>query len=462
MIDRLDIAERSQTGPKRDEMDWNMGLFSAMTALAQEYEIRVPDEVGWFNDDDALGDRLFEAGLAFLVEQGVYCLTTGRVVQFTRQEVLDAIQAAPRVVTVGSGEDRRTLGRCEVEGDAPLGCCPGLHAPFDVETGPLVAEEMAALPRADFVEGFNFMSVDGHDIHGLPMEAYATRRQVAYMRQAVARAGRPDMAVVLYPLNTRIGALLPALDAATGLRPGDGMALSVLPDAKIEHDMLAAAIVADEYGLFAVGASFGIVGGFCGGVEGALIEAIVKPLVAYLVYGDTLNCVGVEDSSAAKGNRGLQPVAWARSLVAQALAAHTPLVTMALGFSRFGPGTEGNLIELAIRAIEAQINGGHLYVVRHSRAQLNAGQTPLEARWVIEVADATRRAGLDRAGAGRICRALHQRLGDPEPGHPIAALYDLAAHRPLPPYERLYRALRDDLGAMGLTFADQAPGKAPP
>ena len=85
---------------------------------------------------------------------------------------------------------------------------------------------------------------------------------------------------------------------------------------------------------------------------------------------------------------------------------------------------------------------------------MNAGQTPLEAEWMVEVADATLRAGLRREGAGRICRALAQRLvgREPEPGHTIAECYDLLHHRPFPAYDRIYRQLKDDLSTLGLDF----------
>ena len=287
------------------------------------------------------------------------------------------------------------------------------------------------------------------------MEAYAARRQMDYMRAGIRKANRPGLAIVLYPINTRVGALLAALDPDYGLRRTDGMLLSVLPDLKMEQDLLTAAIVGHDYGLFTLSGSFSLVGGFCGGIEGAIVEGVAKPIAAMLVYRDYINYVGVEHSRGVSIQEiAFQPVSWARSLVFQALNTYTNTVSMAWIIPTAGPGTETNLIEIAIRSIEAQINGGNLYAVRHSRAQMNAGQTPLEADWMVEVADATLRAGLDRAGAGRVCRALNEKLRGrkPEPGHTIEQCYDLVHRRPLPEYDRLYRALKDELAHMGLDF----------
>ena len=455
MLSLLDIAERTQTGPKVTEMDWDMGLFYAMRELAKRYDIRAPDDIHWFNADDDLVARAFQAGADFLSEVGVYCLTTGRVVKFTRDEVLTAIREAPDRVEMGEGGDRRVFKQHRVEGDGPLNVCPGHHAPFTVDLAPLVVESFARMPRADFVEGFNFTAVDGREVFGLPMEAYAVRRQMEYMRAGIRKANRPGMAIVLYPINTRIGALLAALDPNYGLRRTDGMLLSVLPDLKMEHDLLTAAIVGHDYGLFTLSGSFSLVGGFCGGLEGAIIEGVAKPIAAMLVYRDYINYIGVEHSRGVSLQEIVfQPVSWARSLVFQALNGHTNTVSMAWIISTSGPGTETNLIEVAIRSIEAQINGGNLYAIRHSRAKMNAGQTPLEAEWMVEVADATLRSGLDREGAGRICQALVGKLEGrkPEPGQTINECYDLVHHRPLPEYQRIYLGLKEELCRFGLDF----------
>jgi len=452
----LDIAQRTQTGPKMSEMDWDMAFFRQVTDLAKRYDIRVPAEADWFSTDAGLDERAFQAGVDLIVEVGMYCITTERVIRFSRDEVLTAIQEAPTRITMGEGSERTEFRQHQVEGNEPLEVFPGHHAPFSTDIGPRVVESMARVPRTAFLEGFNFTSVDGREIHGLPMEAHATRRQMEYMRAGIRAAARPGLAIVLYPINTRAGALLAAIDPDVGLRRTDGMLLSILPDLKMEHDLLTAVIVGHDYGLFTLSSSFGLVGGFCGGFDGAIIEGVAKPLGAMLVYGDYINCVGVEDSRGVSlQSVAFQPTSWARSVVFQALNGHTHTIGMSLLFAASGPGTESNLIETAIRSIEAQINGGNLYVVRHSRAQMNAGQTPFEAEWAVEVADATLRAGLDRVAAGRICRALEERIRGhrPEPGRSITECYDLAHRRPMPEYYDLYLRLKEDLGGLGLRFA---------
>src|SRR3989304_5598878 len=107
MLSLLDIAERIQKGPKMDENSWNMGLFHKMNELTQKYELFYPKDSPVFNTDDKIVDRAFRAALDFMVEKGVYCLSTGRVIQFTEPEILSTIKGIPKEVTVGEGKDAR-------------------------------------------------------------------------------------------------------------------------------------------------------------------------------------------------------------------------------------------------------------------------------------------------------------------------------------------------------------------
>ena len=458
MLSLLEIAERSQKGPKVDEKTWDLGLFAKMTELVRKYQIRVPKEPyhSWFCQDDALVERAFQAAVDFLVEKGVYCITTGRVIQFSREEVIEAIEAAPREVAMGEGRDRRIFRQQSIEGRGPLGFCPGHHSPFTEDLGSLVVKNFAQIDRTDFVEGFNFPAVDGREIFGLPLEAYAARREIAWMREGVRKAGRPGLAIVLYPINTRAAALLAPIDPVGGLRPTDGVLLSILPDVKIEHDLLTAAIVYEDYGCFRLSGSFAMAGGFCGGVEGAIVEGIVKPLAAMLCYHDYISYVGVEHIQTLSALKILlQPFAFARSVVAQALNTRTHTICMAWIIPTSGPCTENSLFEVAMRCVEAPINGANLYAPRHSRARINAGQTPLEAEWMLEVSDAAIRAGLNHDSAGEILWRIAEKLGgrQPEPGLPIQECYDLVRHEPLPNYRQVYQKVKEELSALGLTFA---------
>ncbi|MCL5026302.1 MAG: monomethylamine:corrinoid methyltransferase [Chloroflexi bacterium] len=458
MISLLDIAERTQKGPKMEEKVWDLGLFAKMRELIRKYELTCPRDGSFFNLDDALADRAFHASVDFLAEQGVYCITTNRVVKFDREEVLQGIREMPSEVLMGQGRDVRMFKQRRIEEHEALNHVPGHHAPFSEQMAPLAVKNFAMMASCDYVEGFNFKVIDGREIYGMPIESYAARRQVAWLREGVRKAGRPGLGIAFYPITTRASVLVAPMDPDYGLRRTDGLLLSVLPDVKMEQDMLTAAIVYNDYGAFRIGGGgTAMAGGFCGDVEGAIIEAIVRGIAEWLVYRDQLHGSGLGHVSRAKATT-LTPAPelwWAMSVVAQALARNTNMVLYNGGYSFSGPGTEGVLLERALQSIKVPVNGTNLMFPRHTRAQVDAAQTPFEAEWDWEVATAVMRGRFTRADADEAARRVARLLEGrpPEPAQDVRECYDWVHHRPAPAYNEKYLRVKEHVAACGLPFA---------
>lgn len=455
MIDLIEVAERARSGPRLSEKEWNMALFRKMEALVDEYDLGRGGGEEFINTDDSLADDAFGAAIDFVLDMGAYCITTNRVIRFEEDEVRRAIGEVPRQVRMGEGKDVRIFGQGKVDGSDPLNIVPGHHAPFTTDLAPLVVKNFAQIARADFIEGFNFSTIEGREVYGMPMEAYAAKRELGMMREGVRMAGRPGMAVVLYPISTRASSLIAPIDPEGGLRRTDGVLLSVLPDVKVEYDLLTAAIVSSDYGFFGVNGSFGMAGGFCGGPEGAMIEGIVKPIIGSMVYYDSIHYTGVEHLASIQGERiVLGRVNWARSVVYQALNRNSNTIYMEWNITCSELCTPMCLQESAMRSIEAAVNGANLYAPRVSRPRMNAGQTPLEAEWMVEVSDATLKAGLRREEAGEILRKMAEILKDrtPAKGKTIQECYDLVKHKPSEEYQAIYRKVKQELAELGLEF----------
>jgi hypothetical protein len=461
MLSLLDIAERIQKGPKVDENNWNMGLFAKMDELAKKYELGYPDDGSFFNMDDGVADRAFQAAIDFLTENGAYCVSTGRVIQFTRSEILSTIEAIPAELTVGRGSDTRVLRKRRLEEKEAINHCPGHHAPWSEEFAPWVVKNFAQIPSADYLEGFMFADVDGREIHGVPMEAYAARREAAWLREGIRKAGRPGMAIAYYPINTRAAALLAPLDEECGIRSTDGILLSVLPDVKVEQDYIAAAIVYEERGCFRVnGGGAGFVGGFAGGLEGAIIEGVVKPLVGFLIYRDNITYAGVGAMRATRGGEimGVNPRGcWATSVVCQALNRNTNFIYFGGGAGTGGDpgsGTETRLWSLLGHAA-TPVNGGSVGIARVWRATMDASQTPLEAIFGHEIATAGMRSGFDRGSMSDFLRKLDEKIRGKvtEPTLHISQCWDLVRAEPLPEYRDAYARIKEEASGLGLSFS---------
>lgn len=454
MLSLLDIDERMRRGPKVDQKNWDMGLFRKMNELTAKYHLYYPKDGSFFNIEDTVADNAFRAALDFLVEKGIYCLTTGRVIQLTEQEILNTIKAMPKEFTVGDGKDARVLKQRRLEEKEGLNHCPGLQAPFSQELAPLVVKNFAEIPTADFLDGCNFDKVDGREIMGIPLEVYAARREANWMRQGVAKAGRPGLATVYYPINTRAADMIAPIDREIGFRPSDGVLLSVLPDIKVEQDYLTAAIVWEEYGGFKLnGNGYSWPNGFAGDLGGCLIEAIVQVLSGFIVYRDIACWGGVR---LAAGKDILRPAEmWATSVWSQALHRHTNYIIFFYAGGLSGPGCETHLLEVAFRAAPIPINGGNIHITRQSRARINASQSPLDAEWSYEVAEAVMRSNHTRETASDLLRKISEKLkgrASEVTYNDIREFYDLVRHRPLPAFERAYLKIKDELVSLGLEF----------
>ncbi len=451
MISLLEIAERSQKGPRMAEKEWDINLFKQISSYVEKYSIKY-DGHEFFNTDERILDNVLEGAVNFIAKNGVYCITTGRRIPFGEREILTAIKETPKTVVMGEGKDARVFRQRKIEEDEPLGLCPGHHSPFTNDIIPLAIKNFAQIPRTDFLEGPNFLECNGWEITNSPTEAYASMRQARWLKEGVREAGRPGLSVLYYPIHTRASTMLAGI---MDLGLGDGVLLSVLPDVKVEHDLLTTAIVSEERGNYRVSGSFALAGGFCGGPEGAIFESVLKTIAGILCYHDQIHYVGVEHiRSVSAFEIMMQPLNWARSVVFQTLNTRTNAICMLWSIPSSGPCTEQNLWEHAVRAIEAVVNGGNIYAPRHVRTEPNLGQTPLEVEWLIEVSDSAIRSGYNkREKAGELLkRIINEKLigKSPERGKTIVECYDLVKHQPKKEYKDLYEKVKGELKDMGL------------
>ncbi|MBM3188855.1 MAG: monomethylamine:corrinoid methyltransferase, partial [Chloroflexi bacterium] len=367
-------------------------------------------------------------------------------------------------VVMGEGEDARVFG--EGPSDIPKGRGTGyLHGPFEDEIAVEVVKSYVQALELDFIEGYNFRRLDGREIHGVPMEAAAARRQIARLRQAFEELGRPGMAAILYPLSTADAVLTAAIDPKKGLRPTDGVLLSPLPDAKLDLDMLTAAIVCEDYGARARnGGGYSMAGGYCGDMAGAIIETIAKAIVAWMALRDVFNGGGVGNMLSMRQKRiVVQPiVSWGSSVCSQALAKLNPFwggrgysTSAGIGSSS-GPGSRTHLWEIAMGAIGAGAAGYAASGNRwHIATVMNARHTPYETLFAQQVADATQRAGITEQEIPALMRKLTPRLEamPVEPGRDIRECWDLRRNQPLPWYEELASSVQKELARdFGLAF----------
>ena len=241
MPDLLDFMEQATKGLILSEEDFNMKrLIPNVRKIVREFDIRYTPE-NPVSSDDALADRLFEAAVEFIIRTGVYCDDTHRLIQFQREDILQAIENLPLSASFGEGRNRRSFKARKPEDDTP----PWYH----VGTGIVASSEDVALaqvegygaiPQANSISIPAFNRVRGMQvIGGSPLEIHATINAVGAGRKALTRAGRPGLPILnlISSATTSIGTIA-GTHPNFGLRPSDGWLIDFLAEMKVNFETL--------------------------------------------------------------------------------------------------------------------------------------------------------------------------------------------------------------------------------
>lgn len=452
MLSLLEIAERAYTGPRMGEMEWNMGIFRRMQQLIKDHNLAYSGPELFLEVDDDYVDKVFRAAVDFLSTTGVYCITTNRVIHFEEEEVLDTIKAEPREIIVGEGRDARVVRKRFVEDSNRVNIISGGHVPWRQEDALFTEAAYARVQRGDMVEGFNMSHCDGYEIHGLPIAVHAAKREVEIMREAVRMAGRPGMAISFYPILTSAGSMIAPADPEQGLRRTDGLLLSILPDMKVEADYIAIAINYERYGGYRVNTGWSSnIGGFCGGVEGAMIEAVDKALAAWLVYRVHMQYGGAvysqESLVESRWHPGMEikpteekmvaPL-WPTYVVNRALEQHSNVIRFGLGglLGVGGMGSETDFLSVAKATMINTVMGCNLNCITA------ADPTPYHVEFRAGASDATIRARIKRAEVPELIRRINQATREKLAGKPFAGYGDRRMLAYVD-YEKYYGGMRE-------------------
>lgn len=192
----FDSYIRATTGDRVPEKEWDHKIIpQTASRLKEKYGIKIDKKASIIPTDKKLINNLFKAGMEMLVECGVYCMDTGRVVKYTEDEVWTAVKAAPKRLVLGEGRDACVLeGRRFDESKPP-------HIQGGPTGAPVAEADFVAMHEAYAKEPLIGTIVDGvcATIYGYdarpdtPLEIYAVKNEAMLIRQAQARAGRPGM-----------------------------------------------------------------------------------------------------------------------------------------------------------------------------------------------------------------------------------------------------------------------------
>ncbi len=195
-VNCFDFYDRAQTGEKATQDDWDlMTIPMKAMELKQKYNLDFGTETVPTDKDQM--ERLFKAGFDMLLECGIYCTDTKRIVKYTEDELWDAINNPMPAFQLGTGRDavqmkKRTVGdkRKPIVQGGPTG------SPISEDMFSAIHMSYALEKEVDTIVNGVMMTVRGKPpIPGSPYEILAAKSETRIIKNAAAMAGRPGMAV---------------------------------------------------------------------------------------------------------------------------------------------------------------------------------------------------------------------------------------------------------------------------
>ena len=239
-MDYLEIIDRSNSGTYISEENWDLEkVATTCMGLVQKFDLKW-DKQTLIPNDPALADRVFAAGFELAAEIGAYNRSSERMLHFERSELEAGLNAMQTRLTMGQGADERVLfARKIMDERAPLVWAGNPGAPHPESLFLPAVLSWAQESIVDLITCGTLAEVDGREVRtGEALEITATRRELTYLHQALARVGRPGMGMLAAQSSvSELGDLAAA--HPDYLRPCDAHLIPMLNELKIDNRNIA-------------------------------------------------------------------------------------------------------------------------------------------------------------------------------------------------------------------------------
>lgn len=452
-FDFIEVIRRAESGEPIKEAEYDRKIGRCALELVKRYDIRYTPECV-IPENDGLADRLFEAAVSLFLELGVYCTDTQRIIRFTREELDWALSHAPKEVLYGREEETVALFPRKVEDRRPPVCLfSAVGAPVSEESFVPIARSYVQEPLADTYSGPLITSYKGLAVtSGSPVEVEAAIWNTRMLREASVQAGRPNIGIHNFQsTGERTDATIASAQEKFGAYPGDGLLVAAIAEMKVDFERLKK-VAFLRHSPYVQGGLYGpLMGGYAGGPEGTAICLLAHHFLGLLVYSaQRHNAFPIHIHHVCNTTREML---WLVSVVGQALARNTDLISAANAFMAAGPCTEMVADELCAHAIAATVSGWHLNPAAVAKNRHPFRCSGMECRIHAEVGHRTALSGLTRKEANRLLLRLvssyEKQMADAPIGKTFAECYDVKELRPTDEYESLYEKKKGEWESLG-------------
>jgi len=248
------------------------------------------------------------------------------------------------------------------------------------------------------------------------------------------------------------------------LRRTDGIVATIMTELKTDYENLNKVTFSHDYGCVKHIYNGGMIGGWAGGPEGALVVSVANAIMAVMVYkigiGSSYNALGYLRASSPNYSAFVtRPCVWGSSIGSQAISRNTKIINTGLAMTNAGPGTEMQFQEI-VSALCASIPCGREGLsegVRRFKVKQLLG-SGLENRFWGEIGHAMASVKRDFANtlANEMLSRYEKKITRDSDGGPVGytfdEIYDLQTLTPRKMFTEVYDKVKADLEDLGLKF----------
>lgn len=453
-INFLEISERGQSGPIVDKETWDLDYIAMMTAeVVEKYGLeRDADEIVCTDEEKIR--KFFAAGRELILKTGVYNMSTKRIITFTEDEIDRAAAYQKCELSMGWGKDEFTLySRLPEDARKPGVFAGNPGCPTPERLFKACVRSWAQEPSVDMITCGSLVDVDGFPVRNAdPTEVVAVRRELEYLNQAAADAGRPGLGRLAAESSVSEVGDLAAM--STGLlRNTDSHLVALNNELITNRDNLVRAANSIHTGVRNASLACVMVEGLAGGAAGATVVMIASMLAANIICrADYHLCHPIHLRHIATSTRECM---WLQSVVCQAFAMCAPNIIVCDIYPKSGAVTKELLYEVAANALVITVSGGHLEGVG-SCDGLKPHGTGMEARLMGEIGKAASENYITRYEANEIALKLLAKyeavFATGNEGKPFDEAYDMNTIQPTAEWTAIYEEVRADLRKLGLNI----------
>ncbi|MDD4998564.1 MAG: monomethylamine:corrinoid methyltransferase, partial [Syntrophales bacterium] len=378
---------------------------------------------------------------------------TSRVMDFTRDEILRAVDQCPRQAKFGEGREAKTMyGRSVDDPSRPWIHVGGGIYTTDEQIYLDTVEGMAAIGIVDSLSVPSILHLRGKDARvRSPQELLAAIKTVILAREGIRRSGRAGLPIINgISAAPNAVSMIAAAAPQFGLRITDGFLIDFLAEMIVNYEALQKVAYFNSISANIGSTSTPLFGGYAGGAEGVAVLATCYLIMGTLIYRGSYHYNAPLHQNLRLSST--KPLLWAIGMSNQANARNMRYPMVNLPYLGGGAGSRMYHYEMAAYMLAVVPAGGNIFSGHPSKSVEPDSLLPMDHQFHAEIGLAA--AKYSRRDAEPLAQIFYRnyedRLKTPEPGFRYAQVYDLKTKKIInPDYLKIQDQVRDEFRRAG-------------